>query len=658
MNEDGRVRVVIEGVAPEIDCGRYPAKRIAGEKMTVQADIFSDGHDELDARLLYRRDGDDSWSESPMERIGNDRWEGSFPLPFAGSYHYTVAAWVDHFRTWQKELVKRVAAGQDPAPELVIGVKHLEHALEHGSGDAVVRLRTLIGEVKGLSDPAAAFRRATTEEAAAIYDACSGRAHAARYGRELSVTVDRKRALFSTWYEFFPRSTSPEGGHGTFQQASQRLPEIAAMGFDVVYFPPIHPIGVSHRKGRNNSTVASPDDPGSPWAIGAAEGGHKSIHPQLGTMEDFQAFIAKARQHGIEVAIDIAFQCSPDHPYLKEHPEWFLWRPDGKVQYAENPPKKYEDIVPFHFETPQWRELWEELKSIITFWMSNGVRIFRVDNPHTKPFALWEWIIAEARKVSPDVIFLAEAFTRPKVMHRLAKLGFSQSYTYFSWRTTKEELETYLMELTRGEAREFFRPNFWPNTPDILTEYLQYGGEPAFKIRLVLAATLSASYGVYGPPYELCLSEAAPGKEEYIDNEKYEIKEWDVQKGRALRELMTEVNRLRKEHACLQRTDNVTFYRSDNENIIWYRKALGDDILFIAVNLDPFRSHRGRLQVPIEEFSIAPGQHYLVQDVLNKDRFIWQGEVVTIELDPRTQPARIFRICAPMRRELDFDYFY
>jgi len=657
MNADGRARVVIERVSPEIDCGRYPAKRIAGEKMTVQADVFCDGHDELDARLLYRRDSDESWSEVPMERIGNDRWEGSFPIPFPGLYRYTVIAWVDHFRTWQKELVKRTRAGQDPAPELAIGLNHLEQALQHGSGDAALRLRALIGELKGMKELEGALRRAESEEAAALYDACSGRFHAARYGRDLAVSVDRKRALFSTWYEFFPRSTAAEG-HGTFQQASRRLPDIAAMGFDVVYLPPIHPIGVTHRRGRNNAPVAAPGDPGSPWAIGSAEGGHKAIHPQLGTMEDFQAFLLKARQHGIEVALDIAFQCSPDHPYLAEHPEWFLWRPDGTVQYAENPPKKYEDIVPFHFECAEWRELWEELKSVILFWMAKGVRIFRVDNPHTKPFPFWEWVIAEARKVSPDVIFLAEAFTRPKVTYRLAKLGFTQSYTYFAWRTTKEELESYLLELTRGDAREFFRPNFWPNTPDILTEYLQYGGPPAFKIRVALAATLSASYGIYGPPFELCLDRAAPGKEEYVDNEKYEIKHWDRQGGRALKELITELNRLRREHAALQRTDNVDFYPSEDRNVIWYRKSCGDDILFVAVNLDPFHSHKTRVQVPIHDFAIAPGQHYLVQDVLNKERFIWQGEWVTMELDPRSQPARIFRICAPMRREIDFDYFY
>jgi starch synthase (maltosyl-transferring) len=427
----------------------------------------------------------------------------------------------------------------------------------------------------------------------------------------------------------------------------------------VLYIPPLHPIGFTNRKGKNNATVAAAGEPGSPWAIGAVTGGHGELHPDLGTIEDFEFLVRKAAEHGIEVALDLAFQCSPDHPYVKEHPEWFFWRPDGTVQFAENPPKKYQDIIPFFFETEQWQSLWEELKRIVFFWIEKGIRIFRVDNPHTKPFAFWEWLIGQVRREHPDVIFLAEAFTRPKVMYRLAKLGFSQSYTYFTWRTTKDELSTYMGELTRSEVREFFRPNFWPNTPDILPMHLQFGGRPAFMIRLVLAATLSSSYGIYGPVFELGVNEALPGKEEYLDAEKYEVRRWDRNAPGNLKWLITAVNRIRRENPAFHSTYNVTFYETDNDNIIFYGKISREtgNIILVVVNLDPTRVQGGRLHVPLEQLGIAPGHPYLVHDLISDEKSIWQGSWNFIELDPSRMPARIFKVRPRLRREADFDYY-
>jgi starch synthase (maltosyl-transferring) len=437
------------------------------------------------------------------------------------------------------------------------------------------------------------------------------------------------------------------------------LPEIARLGFDVIYLPPIHPIGTTKRKGKNNSPVAEAGDVGSPWAIGSEHGGHKAVAPELGTLEDFERFVSRARDNGLEVAIDIAFQASPDHPYVKEHPEWFRWRPDGTVQYAENPPKKYQDVLPFHFETEDWPALWEELKSVVLFWIERGVRVFRVDNPHTKPIRFWEWLIAEIKRDYPDVIFLSEAFTRPKVMRRLAKAGFTQSYTYFTWRNTKQEIIDYLTELTGTESREFFRPNFWPNTPDILSEFLQYGGRPAFIMRLILAATLSSNYGVYGAAYELCANEAVPGKEEYLNSEKYELKRWEPNQPGNLRNLIARVNRIRRENPALQTTWNLKFYETDNEHILFYGKATDDhsNLLLIAVNLDPFHPHSGYVQTPLAEFGIDPKQPYLAHDLLSDDKYIWQGARNFVSLDPQSMPAHIFRIHRRMRREADFDYF-
>ena len=656
---NGRERIVIESVTPQIECGRYPVKRVAGEELVVQADIFSDGHDEVAAVLLYRKQGDQAWQEAALRRLDNDRWQGAFLLAEPGVYDYTLLGWVDRFLTWQKDLQKRVGAGQELAVDILIGVRLIGEAAQATSGESATRLRQAAAALGQAGDRQQAVALGLDPELASLISACCARGLATRYHQELSVRVDRKRALFGSWYELFPRSCGAAGKHGSFKDCLGLLPDIAEMGFDVLYLPPIHPVGSSRRKGKGNAPQAQPDDPGSPWAIGSAAGGHKAVHPELGTLKDFLALVREAGRLGIEIALDLAFQCSPDHPYLKEHPEWFLWRPDGTVQYAENPPKKYQDIIPFNFETDSWRELWEELKSVVFFWMDQGVRIFRVDNPHTKPFPFWEWLIGEAKASSPEVIFLAEAFTRPKVMYRLAKLGFDQSYNYFAWRTSKEELTGYLTELTSGEVRECLRPNFWPNTPDILTPYLQVGGRPAFMIRLVLAATLGSSYGIYGPPFELCVAEAEPGSEEYLHAEKYQLRAWGRDAPGNLKRFIATVNRVRRENPALQSTNNLRFYRAEHDSVLFYGKFCAErsTTLLVAVNLDPFHPVTARLQVPLAELGIEPGQSYLVQDLLSGDNFIWQGAWNSVELDPGHAPARVFRVRTWLRREADFDYY-
>ena len=656
---EGRERIVIESVTPQLDCGRYPVKRVAGDQLVVEADIFSDGHDEVAAVLLYRREEDPAWQEVSMHRLDNDRWQGAFSLAEPGLYRYTLLGWVDVFLTWQKDLQKRSKAGQDVTVDLQIGVGIIEQAAGVASSEIAARLRLAAAALGQAGNGPRGVELGLNPELARTISACCARGLATRYHDELPVRVDRKQALFSSWYEIFPRSCGASGTHGTLKDCLQLLPEISGMGFDVLYLPPIHPIGFSKRKGKGNSTVAGPDDPGSPWAIGSAGGGHKALHPDLGSLEDFRELLREAGKFGMEIALDLAFQCSPDHPYLREHPDWFLWRPDGTVQYAENPPKKYQDIIPFHFETASWRELWEELKSVLFFWMDQGVRIFRVDNPHTKPFPFWEWLIGEAKRRSPEVIFLAEAFTRPKVMYRLAKLGFDQSYNYFAWRSSKEELTGYLEELTRSELREYLRPNFWPNTPDILTQYLQIGGRPAFIIRLVLAATLSSSYGIYGPPYELCVGAAEPNSEEYQNAEKYEIHNWDRNAPWNLKGLIATLNRVRKENPALQSTNNLQFYQTDSDSVIFYGKSTADrsNTILCAVNLDPFHARQVRLRVPLVQLGIAAGQSYLVQDLLSGEDFIWQGEWNVVGLDPAHAPARVFRVRSWLRKEQDFDYY-
>jgi starch synthase (maltosyl-transferring) len=660
---DGRTRVIIEGIKPEIDGGIFSIKRVVGEKVVVEADIFTDGHDSLTAMLLYRKEGARDWSEISMEFLDNDRWQGSFVVTEVGNYRYTVTAWVDGFKTWRRDLEKRVKVGQeDIEVNLLEGAGLITRASERASKDDSKIMRswakTLESSQVSQSDKVELSLR---ENVARVMQAYPDRWFAVTYPRELTVWVEREEARFSTWYEMFPRSCANEPGkHGTFKDCESRLPYIAGMGFDILYFPPIHPIGRILRKGRNNAIKAAPGDPGTPWAIGAEEGGHKAIHPQLGTLEDFRHLVDKAKEYSIEIALDIAVQCSPDHPYVKEHPEWFVRRSDGTIQYAENPPKKYQDIYPLNFESEHWRELWEELKSVFLFWIEQGVRIFRVDNPHTKAFRFWEWLIAEVKKEYPDTIFLAEAFTRPKVMYQLAKLGFTQSYTYFAWRNTKQELTQYLTELTRSDVREFYRPNFWPNTPDILTEYLQSGGRPAFMARLVLAATLASNYGIYGPPFELYVNiPREHGSEEYLDSEKYEIKHWDINRADSLKDLIARVNQMRRENPALQSNQNLWFHAVDNEELICYSKHTEDlsNIILVVVNLNPHYTHSGWVHLPLEPWDLDAQRPYQVHDLLSGARYLWHGADNYVELNPSIYPAHIFRVHRRIRREQDFDYY-
>ena len=659
--KEGRRRVIIEGVSPEIDGGLFPVKRTVGEEVTVEADIFTDGHDLLSCVLLFRKEEDRDWDGVPMEPLGNDRWRGSFRVSEMGRYRYTIRAWLDRFGTWRRDLKKKVAAGQEVSVDLQSGVQLIEEAAPGAKGAVAKALRQRVGQIAGAKILEDKIMFALEEELAELMSLHSERRFITTYEKELSVIVEREKARFSTWYEMFPRSCAGRPGrHGTFKECERILPYVASMGFDVLYFPPVHPIGRSHRKGKNNSPATEPGEPGSPWAIGSEAGGHKHIHPELGDLDDFRRLMQGAKELGIEIALDLAFQCSPDHPYVKEHPEWFRWRPDGTLQYAENPPKKYEDIYPLNFESDQWLDLFAELKSVVLFWIDQGVRIFRVDNPHTKPFPFWEWLIAEIRRDFPEVIFLSEAFTRPKVMYRLAKLGFTQSYTYFAWRNTKAEITQYFQELTQTQVKEFFRPNLWPNTPDILTEYLQTGGRTAFMIRLVLAATVGASYGIYGPAFELCLHEPKEiGSEDYLDSEKYEIKAWNRDDPSSLKDFIARVNRIRKENPALQRNDSLRFHESDSDQVLCFSKHTPDfsNVIFVVVNLDPHYTHGSWVHFPVEELGLDLRQGFQVHDLLSDARFLWHGSRNYLEMDPSASPAFVFRLRRRLRTERDFDYF-
>jgi starch synthase (maltosyl-transferring) len=662
LSPAGRHRVVIERVEPQVDDGRFAVKRVVGDRVVVRADVFADGHDAVAARLLVRGPADREWRARPMRLVENDRWEAAFLADSLGVYVFTVEAWIDRFTTWQKALAKRVEAGQDVTVELQIGAHLVEAACGRASATADgAALKAFADMLRAPGDRAAAVAAALDPALRALVERHAERRFATRCDREFTVVVDPELARFGAWYERFPRSTSPEPGRsGTLRDLARLLPEIARMGFDVLYLPPVHPIGRVHRKGRNNAPEAAPGDPGSPWAIGSSEGGHTDIHPDLGTLDDFRRLVESARALDLEVALDLACQCAPDHPWVREHPEWFVRRPDGTVQYAENPPKRYQDIYPLDFESEAWESLWAALAGVVRFWIAQGVRIFRVDNPHTKAFAFWEWLIAEIRRETPDVLFLSEAFTRPKVMYRLAKLGFSQSYTYFTWRTTKVDLTGYLHELTRTEAREFFRPSFWPNTPDILPEHLQFGGRPAFVARLVLAATLSSNYGIYGPPFELVVTDALPGKEEYLDSEKYETRHWDWNAPGNLRDVIARVNRVRRDNPALQFTNNLEFVDIDNEQLLAYAKQSpeGDNLVLVVVNLDPFHAQAGWTRLPLRSLRIDPRDPFTLHDLLSDRKLIWQGERNYVELDPALAPAAIYRITRRVRRESDFDYYY
>ena len=663
--EEGRARAVIDRVKPELDGGRFPIKRIVGDKITVEADVFADGHEALSVVLRFRKEENPSWHEAQMRFLENDRWRGEFTVTEQGRYRYSVEAWIDPYKTWSRNLRKKITAAQDVTLDLVSGKRLIKAASARASGEDARQLLAWAESLRLENDPQGNLHLPQNQNLNLMMARYADRQFSVIYDRELTVVVDREKARFSAWYEMFPRSSWCEVSndrplHGTFKDCEARLPYLAALGFDVLYLPPVHPIGRSHRKGKNNSTMAARDDPGSPWAIGASEGGHKSIHPQLGALDDFQRLLSKCRDYGIELALDLAFQCSPDHPYVKDHPEFFRWRPDGTVQYAENPPKKYEDIYPFDFETAQWRRLWDELRSIVDFWLAQGVRIFRVDNPHTKPFAFWEWLIANVKTEHPDVLFLSEAFTRPKVMYRLAKLGFSHSYTYFAWRNSSRELTEYFTELTTSDVSEYFRPHLWPNTPDILTEYLQSGGRGAFMARLVLAATLSANYGIYGPAYELCenLPKEA-GSEEYLDSEKYEIRRWNTDRKDSLKDFVARVNAVRRENSALRRDGSLVFHAMDNEQLLCYSKAAEDftNVIVIVVNLDPYHTQQGWTNLRLDALGLDDAQPFQVHDLLTDTRYLWRGPRNFVELNSGVMPAHIFRVRRRIRTEREFDYY-
>jgi starch synthase (maltosyl-transferring) len=691
----GRRRVILERLQPEIDGGRFAIKRTPGETVAVTVDMFADGHDLISGVLKYRRRpgagtmagrpsagpaaqeekggpapqsreigrrrpgpaivepaadmadasaGSLSWSEVPLTPLGNDSWTATFTVTDIGEYEYTVEGWIDRFGTWLKGLVAKHEAGQDVPSELLEGAQLAEEAataslsLEQGR-DRLLEIADLLRSDRPQTERVAAARE---PQLRALMEARPDRSTSTVYDVR-RVTVDPVRARYGAWYEMFPRScTADPERSGTFREAEARLPDIAAMGFDVLYLPPVHPIGRTHRKGRNNSLVCEPGDPGSPWAIGSAEGGHTAVEPGLGTIDDFDRFVATASRLGLDVALDIAFQASPDHPWVREHPEWFKHRPDGSIKYAENPPKKYQDIYPLDFESRDWSGLWQALRDVFLFWIAHGVTIFRVDNPHTKAFRFWEWCIAEIKRDHPEAIFLAEAFTRPKVMQHLAKAGFTQSYTYFTWRNTAAELRDYLTELTRSEVREYMRPNFFANTPDILHEYLQHGGRPAFEVRLVLAATLAATYGIYSG-YELSENvPVRPGSEEYLDSEKYQIKVRDWNQPGNLKELIARLNEIRRQHPALQQNDTLQFHATDNQALLWYSKSLGGDRVFVVANTTPAWMQHGWVEMPLADLGLAPDAAYVVEDLLDETRYTWHGARNYVRLDPAERMAHMF----------------
>jgi starch synthase (maltosyl-transferring) len=657
---DGRCRVVVEDVSPQIDGGRFPIKRVQGDLAIVEADAFTDGHDEIRVRLRHRSPGSTAWAESEMEALGNDRWRGSFTVEELGRHHYSVVAWVDPWATWVRDLRKRVDAGQEVGLDLQIGAGLVAMAAEDAPGAAAARLTTF-GTALGRGRIARRIALALGADLHELMIANPIRRWETVSAPVLEVDVEPVHARFSSWYELFPRSASPDPGRtGTLNDVIDRLEYVAGLGFDVLYLPPIHPIGQTFRKGPNNSPTAGPDDPGVPWAIGSREGGHDAVHPELGTFAEVRQLVDAAAGYGIKIALDVAFQASPDHPYVRDHPEWFRTRPDGTIQYAENPPKKYQDIYPFDFESEDWRSLWEALLGIVRGWIEQGVRIFRIDNPHTKPFAFWEWLIAEVKRDDPDVIFLAEAFTRPKVMHRLAKLGFSQSYTYFTWRNTRRELVDYFTKLTRQPVSDFFRPNAWPNTPDILPEYLQIGGRPAFAARAVLAATLSAAWGVYGPAFELL--EAMPvetGSEDYLDSEKYQRRYWDLDRPDSLAPLLARLNQIRRAQPALQSNERLEFHDAENEKLIAYSKRTRDgrNLVITVVNLDPHHVQTGWVRLPLEELGIDPDRPYEVRDLLDDTAYLWQGPRNYVELHPARLNAHVLLLAPRVRTEEQFEYY-
>jgi len=655
---DSSRKIVIEDVYPEIDCGRYAVKREVGDTLEVEADIFKEGHDAIAAAVRYRTEHEEEWRESRMHFVDNDRWAGSFELEENLRYHFTVVAWTDTFGTWAADTRKKWDAGQDVASEILEGLQLIRSALKRASGDDREAIVGFVKEIEHASSDAERVAAAFDDALLILMERYPDRDDLTEHDRVLPVQVDRVAARFAAWYEIFPRSMSDDPSrHGTFDDVIAKLPYVRDMGFDVLYFPPIHPIGLAHRKGKNNTLGAGADQPGSPYAIGGDEGGHKAVHPELGTLADFRRLVAAAAEHGLEIALDFAIQVSPDHPYVKEHPGWFYVRPDGTIKYAENPPKKYQDIYPLNFYGEDWEAQWKEWRDVILFWVEQGVKTFRVDNPHTKPVQFWEWMIRDVQREHPDVIFLSEAFTRPKMMKSLAKAGFTQSYTYFTWRNFKGEITDYLEELTQDEMKEYFRGNFFANTPDILPEFLQRGGRPAFQIRAVLAATLSSLYGIYSG-FELCENTPIQGKEEYLNSEKYEIKAWDWDRPGNIRPLITRLNQIRRQHAALQDYENLRFYGSDHDHVLFYGKSTPDrrNIIFVAVNLDPFQAHEATLWFPLSLMGMTQHDPWEVEELLTGERHFWHGSGQRVRLEPDS-PARIFWVRAWRSSERNFDYF-
>jgi len=641
-----QTRIVIENVTPQLDGGAFYIKRIIGQSIEVKANVFSDGHDVVACAVKFKHQSDKKWQEVRMTEIGNDEWVAQFEVSQQGFYSYFVEGWVDYALNWQHGTERKIQDNQHVKSELLEGAEYCQAILKEANA---TEKKYLNNAIKAFQEEALyneGITIALSDELHQIFYKYPTRTLANK-SHELKAFVDRKKALFSTWYEFFPRSSSPTPGkHGTFKDCEKLLPRVAAMGFDTLYFPPIHPIGEVNRKGKNNATTAEPGDVGSPWGIGSQFGGHKSTHPDLGTIADFKSLVATAKELGIEIAMDYALQAAPDHPYVKDFPQWFKWRPDGTVQYAENPPKKYQDIQPIYFESGDWKNLWKELLDVALFWIEEcGIRVFRCDNPHTKPFYFWGWLIAEIQKKHPDVLFLAEAFTRPKIMHELAKQGFTQSYTYYTWRNTKAELIEYMNELTQTEQKEFFRPNFWPNTPDILPYALQSAQESIYLHKYFLAATLSSSVGIYGPVYEYMVSEAMPGKEEYHNSEKYEVQHWDWTIQNKLITLITRINKIRYEHPSLQQTNNISFCATDNDQVIAYYKYNDDhtDETIMVCNLDPYYMKQAWVQLPLNALGVQEGQQVKVIDLITGNSYIWDKEWNFVELHP-TLPFHLFKI--------------
>lgn len=642
----GQQRVIIENVSPELDAGRFAVKAFVGDTIRVEADIFLDGHDVLAARLLYKYSSDETWTEKTMNFVNNDRFEASFEVSKNGLYSYTIEAWVDHSATWEHEIEMKIKDGQQVNVELLVGANILDKMAKVANKEDKATLKSYAKIFRDKEAYHEAVAIATSNQMREWIHQYPDKQNVSGY-KTLKLWVDREKAAFSSWYSMFPRSASSKvNTHGTFKDVEENvLPRLKSLGFDVLYVPPIHPIGKQFRKGKNNSTTCQEGEPGVPYGIGSELGGHTAILPELGTLDDLKHLIATCQSMDIELAMDLAIQCSPDHPWAKEHPEWFKIRPDGTIQYAENPPKKYQDIYPINFESENWQGLWEELKEVIMTWADWGIRIIRVDNPHTKAFGFWEWVIAEVQAVYPDMIFLAEAFTKPKVMAQLAKLGYTHSYTYYTWRNTKAELIGYMNELTKTEQSLYMRPNFWPNTHDILPWCLQTGLEPMFIIRYFMAATLSSNYGVFGPVYEYMISEGNAGKEEYKNSEKYEIRHWDWQMENKLTHIIRLTNKARKENSALQRTNNITFCDIQNDNVLAYLKTHpnGNRILSV-VNLNPSTTQSGVVKVPLNLIYKHPDQEYLVHDLLTGNKYVWRGESNFIELDPHIMPMHLFRI--------------